>query len=401
MARPNRSPSTLNRAAPLRLAAAAALALAAAGGPSAQARDDVNPLTRHLESLVVGPGLEHRLVVVHPLYAPRDAGTTVPLRLATEAPPDTVGMAPRTPGTKSRLRYTSLVPERTLVLPGDVVRTQFADYVVTHPVVALEKREVDLPVVRASRDVRGDVAEQETLVLGPQLPPGLRWLDLADPKPGKLLAAAQIWADDVELDTERRSPAELGDAKPIAERVAEYAEKLGVLPRPPGAAGRDIVGFVALLDGEVMTLETFGTASAFGAAWPKLLRGVAVEAARDEVRLGLLGEDLPPPADPDRFTASVKADLLALYALRIDRDPAKDEGEEFRLPVPNAGAVAIVLPDERVAHFVLCTDPDHRGEGGTGEEFEPGVASRKARPSEAEARWLQRRGQRQPAVPVK
>jgi len=380
------------------LGVSALLALAAlvAGSTPASAKDaTVGPVARHAEAVEVAPGLEHRLLIVHPVLArqaPANAAETV--RLGGTASPDLLAFGHMEKSAKQRADVVSFTPEPTVLLTGDVVRTETADYAVSKDTVVPGTNPSQVPLVRISKEVDADPKYAEPAMLGPVLPSALRYAMLLDvPGPG-LRDLAERWATDVRSVTPRRSPAELGTAELIAKRVSDYRHSFAALPKP--AADREIVGCAILVDGALAIFETFGSGKMFAEAWPKLLEGAATEAAVEEVRLNLLGSDLADPADPDRFLTELKRKLLDVFGARTKETDVLEEGREFTLALDGAAARALVLGEDRVVHFVLVTDPAHRADKAPGEGFDPLAAARKARPTEEEKRLLDRRNGGQP-----
>jgi ARG/rhodanese/phosphatase superfamily protein len=345
-------------------------------------------VTRWLAGVEVGKALEHRLVVVHPLLRTVAPGEK-PLDVAMGAAAGTETLAFGKGGTPSKLPAVNFAETPTAFFPGDALRTQDADFAVIRTTVLVPGKEHSLPVGRMSREA-DDPASAETRTLGPILPSPLRYVALREPGPNELLEASAKWAIEVGLATPRRSAAELFDAEKIRARTADYAAKLTALPTLAAGPGRAIVGCAVVLDGAPALFETWPDSASFAAAWPLLVKAVAVEASVLEMRENLLDQAMSPPADPDRFTAEVKKRLLEVFGARTSTDPVRELGEEVQFALDGAVATALVLPGDRVAHFVLVTDPARRAEK-PHEDPEPGPISRKARPTEEERRYLERR----------
>jgi hypothetical protein len=384
------------RSLPLHVSAAIVLSALLAGSTPAVAKDPiVGPVARHAESVEVAPGLEHRLLIVHPVLArPAPANTVETVRLGGVSSPDLLAFGHMDKNAKPRADVVSFAPEATVLLAGDVLRTETADFAVSKDTVVPGTKPSQVPLVRISHEVDADAKFTEPATLGEVLPSALRYAMLLDvPGPG-LRELADRWAAEVRLATPRRSPAELGAAELIAKRVADYRHAFTALPKPAG--DREIVGCAVLVDGALTIFETFGSGKMFTEAWPRLLEGVATEAAVEEVRLDLLAGDLAAPADPDRFLTELKRKLLDVFGARTRETDVVEEGREFTLSLDGAAARALVLGDERVVHFVLVTDPAHRADKGPGEGFDPLAAARKARPTEEEKRLLDRRSGGQP-----
>lgn len=389
--------------APSRLAAAALAAAALLAAPSgAAAQEGVNAVSRHVESLEIAPGAEHRLVVLHPVLArtPDAAAAQKPLRFAGTMGPEEVAFGRMSVAVRSRVEVASFAPGAALLLEGDVLRTPTADLVVTSSVMLPAGETAEVPVERVSRESEPDARTVETRELGPVLPSALRYLVLAKTPGAGLRAECDRWADLVRLDTPRRSPAELSSSKLVAARAADYRKRFATLGVPGGAADREVVGYALLLDGDFAAMETFGSAAGFAAAWPRVLEGIAAEAVALEAENGLLDADLADPADPDRFLADVKKRLLDVFAARPSvRDLAGSRARRYELDVPRAIVRAVVLPGDRVEHFVLIVDPTRRAQKPSGEGVDLAAARRKARPTGEEQRLLERRGQGTPPAP--
>lgn len=376
------------------------LALAALGiallcaGPAALAKEaTVSEVTRHFESLDVAPAVEHRLVIVHPVVArvaPEKRGEAV--RLAGTTSPDLLAFGAIPDSSKPRAEVVSFAPEPLVFLAGDVVRVAEADFVVTHDLVAAAGMPSHARLMRVSEETESDPLGAETRMLGPVLPGALRYLLLTGQPGPAVRAACEKWAAEVRLSTPRRSPAELGLAESIAKRVADYRKSLAALPVPAVAAGQELVGCAFLLDGAFASMETFGTSALFAAAWPRLLDGIAVEAAVEEARQGLLGEDLADPADPDRFLTDLKKRLLDVFGARLDPSDVPEGARQFDIGLEGAVARALMVGESRVTHFVLVTDPARRAETPKDESPDLRAAARKARQTEEEKRLLERRG---------
>ena len=385
------------------LLAAGAFAVAASvsGTPDAAAKDEPAGLVaRYLETVEIAPAMEHRLVVVHPILA-----KTVPpvrgqeVRLGGTTSPDLLAFGEMPPASKSHTEAASFAEEPIVLLAGDVLRTETADLAVLRDTVVLKDKPIQVPLFRVSRDTVTDPAAVEPRMLGQVMPSALRYLLLQGGRAPDIRDASDRFAADMKLSTPRRSPAEYGLAESIATRVADYRKSLATLPQPAAGAEREVVGCAVFLDGALASIETFATGKLFTAVWPKLLEGIAAEAAVQELREDLLAEELAAPADPDRFLAEARKRLLAVFAARTTQSDVRDEGRQLELAVDGAVAHALVFGGDRIAHFVLITDPAHRGEERTTESPDLNVARRKSRPTEEEKRLLERRGNAGDPVP--
>lgn len=386
------------------LAAGVSLAALLPGSPAAAAKDDADtPLARYLESLEVAAGVEHRLVVIHPVLArPVAAKDDEAFGLAGVASPDLIAVGRIATSAKTRVEVVSFAEEPALVLEGDVLKTPTSDQVVTQDMLLRRGQAADVRLARISREVDEDPAHAESAFVGEVLPSPLRYMVMTDVPGAALRAAADAWADDVKLTTGRRSPEELGTAETVATRFAEYRKVMAELPRPPAGSGREVVGVVALLDGELASVETFADGAHFRLAWPRLLSAIAAEAVVQESRQNLLGQAIADPADPDRFLAGVKERLLGLFAAHAALKDVPGGARRLDLTVEAASANALLMAGSRFVHFVLVTDPARRDEKIDHESPDPNVASRKAHPTEEEKRLIDRReggGQPQPAPP--
>jgi hypothetical protein len=383
----------------------AGAALAAAFPGTSAAKDEPSPaLAKYLESLEIAPGIEHRLVVVHPILArPQAQAGDEAHGLAGATAPDLLAVGRLSAAAKSRVEALSLAPEPALVLEGDVLRTPTSDLVVTEDALLHRGQPAEVHVTRISLEVDEDPAAAESVFVGEVLPSPLRYLVMTKAPGASLRAAAETWADDVKLATPRRSPAELGAAEHVVKRYTDYRRALAELPRPAAGSGRELVGVVALLDGELASIETFADGELFRRAWPKLLTAIAAEAVAGEVRQNLLEEAVATPADPDRFLADVKKRVLALFAAKCEVRDVPERARRLDISMDAASVKALVLGGEsRIVHFVLVTDPARRGEKPDPESPDPAEAARKARQTEEEKRLLERRnggGQPQPAPP--
>jgi hypothetical protein len=386
------------------LVAGAAVAAAIPGPPAAAARDDADPaVARYLESLEIAPAIEHRLVILHPVLA-----RTAPVkdderfRLAGVASPDLLAVGRVSPSAKTRVQVVSFAEEPALALEGDVLRTPTSDQVVTEDAVLHRGNAAELRIARVSREVDEDPSAAESSFMGEVLPSPLRYLVMTNATGAALRTAADAWADDVKLQTPRRSPEELGAAETVVSRFRDYRKALAELPRPAAGSGREVVGIVALVDGAFASMETFADGEVFRQAWPRMLAAISAEATVQESRQGLLAEALSDPADPDRFVAPVKERLLALFAARAVARDVAGGARRIDLTVDAASANVIVLGASRFAHFVLVTDPARRKEKIDHESPDPASAARKAHPTEEEKRLIDRRaggGQPEPAPP--
>ena len=373
------------------VSAAVAVAALVAGAPPAAAKDaGVGPVARYAESLGVLPGVEHRLLIVHPVLGPAvNDPQAVPVRLGGVSSPDLLAFGRMEKNAKPRAEAVSFSPEATLLFTGDVLRTETADFAVSRDTVLANAKPSQVPLLRISHEIDADAKAAEPAMLGAVLPSALRFLMLSDTPGAAFREAADRLAAEVRLGTPRRSAAELATADLIAKRVADYQKYFPVLPKP--AVNREIVGCVILIDGALASFETFGSGKLFREAWPRLLEAAATEAAVEEVRADLLTADLADPADPDRFLSDLKRRLIDVFGARSRETDVVDEGREYTLSLDNAAAGALVLGEDRVVHFVLITDPAHRADRPPGESPDPRAASRKARPTEEEKRLIDRR----------
>src|SRR5947207_2097946 len=114
----------------LRGVAVAALAVLLSGAPSASAKDAPgHPVASWLEGVEVAPGIEHRLVVIHPLLAasiPAKPGEEI--SLGSVAPPDLLAFGRMEKAAKPRIDAVSFAADAAALFEGDVLRTSTADF---------------------------------------------------------------------------------------------------------------------------------------------------------------------------------------------------------------------------------------------------------------------------------
>lgn len=393
-------PRPVSRRRTLLVAGATLLAAGLAGLPAGPAgaadRGAVNSLTRHFSSLQVGPGHEFRLLVIHPLFAASTAEGPEEARLAAGANPDTLGFTAPSGGRTLPLRIDNLVPDRLVVLPGQLVRSDRFDLAFTEHVVVKGRNGTDAPLAVASEAAPAGDPRPERRILPSWLPPTLRWAVGPDAPERDLPDTLTSWVRDAGVEQGRRSTADLARGTVIHERVADYVRTLGTLSRAP--AGLQTVGYAAVLDGAPLVIESFADGSMFTTVWPGLVEALAVEAALTEAREGLLEEEVPPSGQPDRFLAAVRATLLTFYERAPDGRKARHTGQLLDVRTPRGTLRGLELDRDTFVHAFLVTDPRRRGTDAE-DDFDPGVISRKARPTAAEERWLDRRKDRNPAPP--
>ena len=362
----------------------------------AAGRDAVNALTRHFSSLQVGPGQEFRLVTIHPLYASSTAKGPEDARLAAGANPDTLGFMASSGGRAFPLRLDNLVEERLIVFPGQIVRSDRYDLAFTQAVVVNGPGRVESPLAVVSAAAEGNDPRPERRVLPAWLPPTLRWAIGPDAPERDVSDTINSWIRDAGVQPPRRSAAALARGATIHERVADYVRVLGTLSRAP--AGLQTVGYAAVVDGTPLIVESFADGTLFSTVWPGLIEALAVEAALTESRAGVLDEEVPPSGQPDRFLAAVRALLLTFYERAPEVKKARETGELLAVAAPRGTVRGLALDKDVFVHAVLITDPRRRGTDGE-DDFQPGVISRKARPTQEEERWKDRRDGRTPPAP--
>lgn len=386
-----------------------------AGGVAFAKDGPANPLPAVLENCSVGPAVEFRQVILHPILLPAPSAepakkekdgraAALPEKLpapASTAPGGVLGLGDAPSDSRTKLAAKNLSDEALLTHPGDLIRTDGGDFVTrTHEVLAAGKA-AELRIVLASKEPHGEKTRPEPGFLTPIPGPALLWYLLTEPKERDLLEAVHDLAKEVDLDTPRRSPAEFAAAKKIAARVAEYEKALATLPPGPAAGRRVVCGYAVLVDGGFAGIEVFGDPASFAALWPGRLKGIAVEAAIQELEMDLLATDLAEPTDPDRLIADVKQAMLGLYDLEIDSKKVDGFGRIIRFARKDDIGRAVVAEDGRAAHLVVVRDPAARkvAKDENGDTPSPGPISRKARPTAFEKRWLERRAARQPDLP--
>lgn len=375
--------------------AAGASATLPGAAPAARAADPPNPLPPLLEALSVGPATEFRLAIVHPIFAPPPAdGADVVPGLASTAPPDALGVSAAPTAARTRIAVRDLgSPAGAFVLPGDVVRTDAGDFVVREHHVVRPKAEASLGVVRTSHAPAQDAPREEPRFLAPLPGPALLWVLLGGATERELVATSADLARDAGADTVRRSPDDLRDGARISARVREYRAALRVLPGPRGGIRRETVGWALVVDGALGGIEVFADGRTFHAAWEHRLDGLAVEAALHEVATQTLDAELPEPANPDRCLKDVKGALLAAYAVEPRRERLDGLGTVHAWSKDDAHGRAVLTVSGRLAHLVIAIDPARRKAPEPEDPLSPGVLERKARMTEAEKRWLERRKQ--------
>ncbi len=384
-----------------RLAAGTALVAALVALPEAAEakgkRGAVNPLTKHVSALQVGPGHEFRLLVVHPLHAPDTFVGPENVRAAQSALPDTVGFRAPSGGRSMPLRLDNLIEERLVAFPGQIVRSDRFDLALTDHVVVGKRAGTVVPLEYISTAAPADEPRPERRVLDTWLPPTLRFAVGPDAPPRDLQDTLRAWARDGGLESGRISMADLGRTELLKERVADYVRALGTLSRAP--AGLQTVGYAAVLDGEPLVVETFADGKWFADHWTALIQALAVEAAVLEAREEVIEEEIAATGEPDRFLGAVRELLLTFYRSEPQARSARQEGEILEVATPLGTLRALVLDRTSLTHLTLVTDPRRRS---TSEEldFDPGAISRKRRPTQAEERWLDRRKKNPNAPPI-
>lgn len=377
----------------LLIAAAVSLGAWLPGGdvvPDAAA-DPVHPVTLELESLSVGVGFEHRLLIVHPIQRPVPFKAASPYRQGPEVQPDTVGVERSAKRRKGRYRYANLMGEPVVLPVGTIVRDTEFDWGLTTAALVAERTKAEIDVWELS--LGGTPGQREREVVDSLLPPTLRW-DLAVERRHKhVRARVTDWMSRAEITEGRRSPADLATAPKLAERVEAHIRALASLGRAPD--GLENVGYAAVLDGRMIALEVWSSKQEFASTWPRELRALAVEAVLEEIEQALPVDDLPAAANPDRHLAAVKGAMLELFGARPRIKELETMGELYLFPTLEEIHASAIVVDERVRHLVVLSDPDVQlEEPDAEEEFDPGVATRKLRPTQAERRLLERRRRR-------
>ncbi len=372
-----------------------------------------NPLPAILENCSVGPAIEFRQVIIHPILLPpaptepaKKDGRAAAAADLLPAPASAglggvLGLGDSPSDTRTKLAAKNLGERALLVHPGDVIRTDGGDFVTRNHEYLGPGKAAELRIVLASKEPEGVKTRPEPGFLAPIPGPALLWYLFTEPKERDLVEAVHDLAKEVDLDTPRRSPAEFATAKKISKRVAEYEKALGTLPPGPAAGRRVVCGYAVLVDGGFAGIEVFGDPETFTALWPGRLAGIAVEAAIQEVDMDILAKDLADPTDPDRFVAEVKQAMLGLYDLELDSKKIDGFGRVVRFARKDDIGRAVVAEDGRAPHLVVVRDPAARKitKDEDGDAPSPGPIGRKARPTAFEKRWLDRRAGRQPEIP--
>ncbi len=295
---------------------------------------------------------------------------------------------------RGRVRPTHLdnfAAERTVLLPGDLIRADELDLVVTKHLVVPGGKRAKLPVeavsLRAPRE-----PGPEPAFLHAAVPPTLRWAFTRSIRAREATALINGWADAAGLTTTRRAPANLASGATIRDRATEYRQALSRVPR--AGPGLQQVGYVALLDGTPLVVEVFGKAGDFRARWPELVRALAVEACLLEAREEVLTTDMAPSGNPDRFLTDVRRLTLELHG-KADSTRVPGGGRVFRVKTSQGDMTGLVVDGDRVVHALLLTDPRRRREGGE-DTFDPDIVSGRRPQSEFERRFKDRMRKRPP-----
>jgi hypothetical protein len=377
-----------------------AVALLLACGASARAKDDADPVLRRLQAIDLAPGVEHRAVVLHPLYA-LPAPALVPpderASLGGLAAPELVAFGKVERAAKPRSEVLNFGATPAAFYPGDVLRTDAADYAVAKDAVVPQGTPVEVSLVRISHETAPDPKAIEPRMLGPVLPSALRYLILSEESGAAVREAVSKWIDMAGVETSRRSPVELAAAQVLAKRVEDYKKSFSGLTKRAAPAGRELVGVALLIDGGLASYEIFADGRQFADAWPRLLEAVAVEASVFELKKGTIEADMVDPADPDRFLSAVKERLVAVYAARTTETKASGTGRRFALSTSGMAGDALVLGEDRVVHFVLATDPAQRGKKTSDDDLN--AAQRRLRQTEEERRRGERKASGDPPIP--
>lgn len=391
-ARPRRLP---RRIAGRVAALAAVLSATSLTAVPVRGADPPNPLPPILESLSIGPATEFRLAIVHPVFAPPavEGADAVPA-LAVAAPLDALGVGDAPNAARTRLPVTNLdAATGYLALPGDLVRTDVGDLVVREHRLLRAGARTEVPVLRTSHPPAADAPREEPRFLRPLPGPALLWVLLHGAGEKEMIATADDLCGAARVETARRSPADLPLGPRIAARVREYRAALRTMSPPRGGIRRETVGYAVVLDGALAGIEVCADGAGFASEWESRVEGIAVEAALLEAEAGLLEQELPDPQNPDRCLKDVKGALLALYAVEMRRERLEGLGNVLDWTKGETIGRAVLTTGGRLAHLLLVIDPAHRRTPEPEDPLSPGVLERKARLTEAEKRWLDRRKQ--------
>src|SRR5262245_7835365 len=111
-------------------AAPLAVAILAAGTLPASAKEEptVGPVQRHLAGLEIGPGFEHRLVIVHPIsvWVPQPAPPADVRAACGDVVGDSLALGRVEPGLHPTVDALALTDPPVLFSVGDVIRSATA-----------------------------------------------------------------------------------------------------------------------------------------------------------------------------------------------------------------------------------------------------------------------------------
>ncbi|MFH0839842.1 MAG: DUF6569 family protein [Candidatus Omnitrophota bacterium] len=114
--------------------------------------------------------------------------------------------------------------------------------------------------------------------------------------------------------------------KEVAKKMDTYVKKLSNIPR----LDRDAVGVAVGLNGRIVGVDIFSSASIFARFWPKLLKSYAALAIAEECSKGALTQ------------AQVKRLLNGIYRADFSNKPALDLGTEFQAYVSDMICNALI-----------------------------------------------------------
>ncbi len=357
-----------------------------------------DPVSRRVASLLAGAPVDAGRVTVVPLFArvPSEAGHGRPVELAW----DVGGIAGRVLHDGGRLYLRVINPtERAIFVPAGAVFAVGGFEVFVERDALVPPDFAALFPARASAVPDGDL-DRDFRWRG-ILPPAATGVLLhgAIPFAQATVARWRLHGGAATYAAVLRSPGVVRKQDALERKCRRLAD----------AAGGTAVGAVFLIGDRPVAAHVFRTHALFMAALPDLLHGVAVQAREWEVRAGgpqALGQGL------SRRSAHGRAVAFLRRAIGVTGSWTESYGAGFEVIVRSAPQTvlghAVVDPRRSVLHaayYVLGEywpgaarrptrpNPPRPPDDGKSEDS-PGAVARKPRPSIAEKRELERKGNR-------
>ncbi len=315
---------------------------------AAQDNPDGNglPFGDDLTTVALGPARTHGNLTIYPLVAAKQKGRFGFLSLDKAMNGRKLRVTEWGSGNVPKLKVKNKADKKTFIMAGEIVTGAKQDRMSAHDVLLEEKsKEVAMPVYCVEQG-RWAMNSQEFASGGTAGTKTLRKSAVQKKSQGK------IWSDVAEKSAKSGVNSSTGTMqavysnKKMKRQIKAYEKAFVDLPKTtPG-----MLGFVAVVGGEVSSVDLFGDTELLGGVWKKLLKAIAVDAVTETVGTG-----------PNVTQEGVRGFLSEGFFGDYKNIENPGLGKEFMIEGKSGVAGSTLVYNKRIVHMALFSaDSDEK-----------------------------------------